>query len=77
MALSKTQTKRLGALLSVMFADREVPEDIIEDLKKEGYVELQGIVYVLSYKGKDEKTRLCTLSGLNIFYQSEGKKKAG
>lgn len=75
MALSKTQTKRLGSLLSVMFADREVPKEIIDDLEGDGFVKLQGTSYVLTDKGKDEKTRLCTLSGLNIFYTSE--KKAG
>lgn len=71
MALSKTQTKRLGSLLSVMFKDGELPKDVIDELLKEGFVELQGVSYILSEKGRDERLRLCTLAGLNILYSSE------
>lgn len=78
MALSKTQTKRLGGLLSVMFKE-DVPAEHIEILIKEGYVLNGGDAlkkeYVLSEKGLDEKTRLCTLAGLNIMYSSEVKQK--
>ena len=30
MALSKTQTKRLGSLLSIMFEDGDLPEPILD-----------------------------------------------
>ena len=70
MALSKTQTKRLGGILSIMFGD-EMPSNLLTDLIKEGYVEIVGDKVELSDKGKDEKNRLCTLAGLNIMYQSE------
>lgn len=70
MALSKTQTKRLGGILSVMFGD-EMPSDLLNGLIQEGYVEIKGDKAVLSEKGLDEKNRLCTLAGLNIMYQSE------
>tara|TARA_B100000085_G_C18537343_1_gene510538 strand:- start:76 stop:327 length:252 start_codon:yes stop_codon:yes gene_type:complete len=70
MALSKTQTKRLGGLLSVMFKD-SLPSEVLTDLIREGYVEVIENDCILSDKGKDEKTRLCTLAGLNINYKSE------
>lgn len=70
MALSKTQTKRLGGILSVMFGD-EIPDNLINILIQEGYVEISGDKAVLSAKGLDEKNRLCTLAGLNIMYKSE------
>jgi hypothetical protein len=70
MALSKTQTKRLGGILSIMFGD-EMPSNLLTDLIKDGYVEVVGDKAELSDKGKDEKNRLCTLAGLNIMYQSE------
>ena len=70
MALSKTQTKRLGSILSVMFGD-EMPDDMITNLIQEGYVLIKGEKAVLSEKGLDEKNRLCTLAGLNIMYKSE------
>lgn len=70
MALSKTQTKRLGGILSVMFGD-EMPSDVLTLLIKEGFVEIHDDRAVLSAQGKDEKNRLCTLAGLNIMYKSE------
>lgn len=70
MALSKTQTKRLGGILSIMFGD-EMPSDLLNELIKEGFVVIKGDTAHLSDKGKDEKNRLCTLAGLNIMYQSE------
>ena len=70
MALSKTQTKRLGGILSVMFGDK-MPSDVLTLLIKEGFVEIQNDTAVLSAQGKDEKNRLCTLAGLNIMYKSE------
>tara|TARA_R100000544_G_C2168373_1_gene31011 strand:+ start:173 stop:403 length:231 start_codon:yes stop_codon:yes gene_type:complete len=72
MALSKTQTKRLGGILAVMFKD-SLPSDMLTDLIKQGYIKLMGQDYVLTDKGLDEKNRLCTLSGLNIMYSSEKK----
>ena len=70
MALSKTQTRRLGGILSVMFGD-EMPSDMINGLIQDGYVEIHGDKAILSDKGLDEKNRLCTLAGLNILYKSE------
>ena len=74
MALSKTQTKRLGSLLSVMFQDGKLPEPILRELEQDRFVELKGVTYQLTEKGRDEKTRLCTLAGLNILYSSEKSK---
>ena len=70
MALSKTQNKRLGSLLSIMFND-SVPSDIVNDLIKDGYLEVIENDFKLTEKGLDEKNRLCTLAGLNITYRSE------
>jgi len=77
MALSKTQTKRLGAILTVMFGD-EIPSDLLTSLVTEGYLKVDSSLqsvnnYILTAKGKDEKNRLCTLAGLNIMYTSEKK----
>jgi len=72
MALSKTQTKRLGGILAVMFGE-SLPNEIISDLIEQGFVKLSGQEYTLTEKGLDEKNRLCTLSGLNIMYKSERK----
>ena len=74
MALSKTQTKRLGGILSVMFGD-SIPSENLTELIKEGYIKLEGQNYKLTDLGMSEKNRLCTLSGLNIKYQSEQKKE--
>ncbi len=72
MALSKTQNRRLGALLSVMFAE-ELTEDDLEDVLKDNYVQEKEGQFKITQKGLDEKNRLCTLAGLNIKYQSETK----
>ena len=72
MALSKTQNRRLGALLSVMFAE-ELTEDDLEDVLKDKYVQEKEGQFKITQKGLDEKNRLCTLAGLNIKYQSETK----
>ena len=69
MALSKTQNKRLGSILGVMFND-SLSEEILNSLTNEGYIKLKDSKYVLTDKGLDEKQRLCTLSGLNIMYSS-------
>lgn len=74
MALSKTQTKRLGGILSVMFGD-EMPSELITELIKDGYIIIENDKAVLSDKGLDEKNRLCTLAGLNIMYKSERQDK--
>ena len=74
MALSKTQTKRLGGILSVMFGD-SIPSENLTELIKEGYIELEGQNYKLTELGKSEKNRLTTLCGLNIKYSSEKKKE--
>jgi hypothetical protein len=71
-ALSKTQTKRLGGILSVMFGD-EIPSDNLTDLIQHGYIKVDGQSYRLTDKGLDEKNRLTTLCGLNIKYTSEKK----
>lgn len=72
MALSKTQNKRLGSLLSVMFND-EIPSDILNGLIKEGFVEVVENDFKMTPAGISEKNRLCTLAGLNIKYNSEKK----
>tara|TARA_R100000426_G_scaffold78794_1_gene56385 strand:+ start:5245 stop:5475 length:231 start_codon:yes stop_codon:yes gene_type:complete len=72
MALSKTQNRRLGALLSVMFAE-ELTEDDLEDVIKDGLVVNSEGLFKVTKKGLDEKNRLCTLAGLNIKYSSEKK----
>jgi len=71
-ALSKTQTKRLGGILTVMFGD-DIPSDLLTSLITEGYIKVNGQNYDLTEKGLDEKNRLCTLAGLNIMYSSEKK----
>lgn len=73
MALSKRQNKRLGAILSVMF-DEETPEEHLQEIVKEGYVENKNGDITLTAKGLDEKNRLCTLAGLNIKYSTEKEK---
>ena len=72
MALSKTQTKRLGGILTIMFGD-DIPSDLLTNLITDGYIVVNGQNYELTDKGKDEKNRLCTLAGLNIMYSSEKK----
>lgn len=72
MALSKTQTKRLGGILTVMFGD-DIPSDLLTSLITDGYIRVDGQKYNLTDKGLDEKNRLCTLAGLNIMYSSEKK----
>ena len=75
MALSKTQNKRLGTILSVMFKE-ESPRDLLTDVIAEGFVEEIDNSFQLTDKGVDEKNRLCTLAGLNIKYRSEKKEQA-
>ncbi len=72
MALSKTQTKRLGGILTLMFGD-DIPSDLLTSLITDGYIKVNGQKYDLTEKGLDEKNRLCTLAGLNIMYSSEKK----
>ena len=72
MALSKTQTKRLGGILTLMFGD-DIPSDLLTTLITDGYIKGNGQKYDLTEKGLDEKNRLCTLAGLNIMYSSEKK----
>lgn len=74
MALSKTQNRRLGTLLAVMFAE-ELTEEDVQDVIREGLVVVEADDFYLTAKGLDEKNRLCTLAGLNIKYQSEIKKE--
>jgi len=72
MALSKTQNRRLGAILSVML-DESPPEDAVQSIVSDGFAEKLDQRTVLTAKGLDEKNRLCTLAGLNIKYSSEKK----
>lgn len=74
MALSKTQNKRLGLILSVMFND-DTPEELLTDVIKDGFIEKIDNNFQLTDKGIDEKSRLCTLSGLNIKYSNEKAKQ--
>ena len=73
MALSKTQNKRLGGILTVMFKE-ELPQEVEQELVQEGFVEKNDSDIQLTDKGLEEKNRLCTLAGLNIKYSSERKK---
>ena len=73
MALSQTQNKRLGGILTVMFKE-ELPQEVEQELVQEGFVEKNDSDIQLTDKGLDEKNRLCTLAGLNIKYSSERKK---
>ena len=75
MALSKTQTKRLGGILSVMFGD-SIPSELLTELIKDGYIIIEGDKAIMSEKGLDEKNRRCTLAGLYIMYESERKEKS-
>ena len=72
MSLSKTQNKRLGILLSVMFSE-ELTEEDIEEVIDQGLVEKVHDNFLITEAGLSEKNRLCTLAGLNIRYQSEKK----
>ena len=74
MALSKTQNKRLGVILNVMFKE-ETPTALLQDVVQLGFVEKVDDTFQLTDKGVDEKNRLCTLSGLNIKYSTEKKEK--
>ena len=74
MALSKTQSKRLGAILSVMF-NEDAPVDALAEIIQDGYVEKDGESLKLTEKGNDERNRLSTLAGLNIRYRSEREAK--
>ena len=74
MALSRTQTRKLGILLSIMFGD-DLDDSYIQEMIEGGYVKLEGRDYKLTETGLSEKNRLCTLCGLNIKYQSEKKEK--
>tara|TARA_B100000212_G_C27368387_1_gene531398 strand:- start:1698 stop:1940 length:243 start_codon:yes stop_codon:yes gene_type:complete len=71
-ALSKTQNKRLGILLSVMFAE-ELTDDDVKEVVEQNLVEKVHGNYMITEKGLSEKNRLCTLAGLVIRYQSEKK----
>ena len=75
MALSKTQTKRLGGLLSVMFKEESMPSEVLNALVKEGLVELKNGGAILTDSGNDERRRLLTLAGMNIAYNSEREEK--
>ena len=70
MALSKTQSRRLGAILSVMF-NEDAPTEAVAEIIEQGYVEKDGNNLKLTAKGNDERNRLSTLAGLNIKYRSE------
>lgn len=72
MALSKTQQKRLGSILGFMF-NQDMPSEVVTNLVKDGYVEVDGESFKLTPKGLDEKNRLTTLAGLSIVYKSEKK----
>lgn len=76
MALSKTQTKKLGGLLSIMFQEETMPSDVLNELIKQGLVELKNDTAILTDQGNDERRRLSTLAGLNIAYSSERKEKS-
>ena len=74
MALSNKQSKRLGAIISVVF-EEDLPKGIDAELTQDGFIKPTdkaiGYEFSLTEKGLDEKNRLCTLAGLNIKYRSE------
>ena len=70
MALSKTQNRRLGMLLSVMFME-DLTEDDLQEVINDQLVEEKDGLFKVTEKGLSEKNRLCTLAGLNIKYSSE------
>lgn len=70
MALSKTQNRRLGMLLSVMFME-DLTEDDLKEVIDDQLVEEKDGSFKVTTKGLSEKNRLCTLAGLNIKYSSE------
>tara|TARA_Y100001972_G_C7646355_1_gene324866 strand:+ start:1639 stop:1863 length:225 start_codon:yes stop_codon:yes gene_type:complete len=70
MALSKTQTKRLGGLLQVTF-NNELPQQVTNELVEKGFVKTDNGNTSLTEKGLDERKRLTTLAGLNITYQGK------
>ena len=74
MALSNKQSKRLGAIISVVF-EEDLPSGSENELISEGFITANnkaiGYGYNITEKGLDEKNRLCTLAGLNIKYASE------
>ena len=74
MALSNKQSKRLGAIISVVF-EEDLPNGLDKDLVSDGFIRPTNVAigyeYTLTDKGLDEKNRLCTLAGLNIKYKSE------
>jgi len=74
MALSKTQSRRLGAILSVMFKEN-APNEAVTEVIADGYVVKDGDNLVLTEKGNDERNRLSTLAGLNIKYATERQSK--
>ena len=55
MALSKTQNKRLGVILSVMFKE-ETPQELLQEVLEHGFVEKVDNTFQLTDKGIDEKT---------------------
>tara|TARA_R100000808_G_C2050593_1_gene86311 strand:- start:61 stop:414 length:354 start_codon:yes stop_codon:yes gene_type:complete len=79
MALSNKQSKRLGAIISVVF-EEDLPSGFDKELEKDGFIaptnNAIGYEYRLTEKGLDEKNRLATLAGLNIKYQSERDRNA-
>lgn len=70
MPLSKTQRRRLGTILSVMF-NEDTPKNLLTQVVSDGFVEEKNNTAAITAKGLDEKNRLCTLAGLNIKYKSE------
>lgn len=78
LALSNKQSKRLGAIISVVF-EEQLPDEADKDLLSNGFItetnRAIGYEYQLTEKGIDEKNRLATLAGLNIKYQSERNKE--
>ena len=79
MALSNKQSKRLGAIISVVF-EEDLPSGFDKELVKDGFIaptnKAIGYEYTLTDKGLDEKNRLATLAGLNIRYATEKKRDA-
>ena len=56
MALSKTQTRKLGILLGIMFGE-ELDDIYIQEMIEGGYVKLEGRDYKLTEAGLSEKKK--------------------
>ena len=82
MALSRTQSRRLGGIITLVFGETP-PEEVMRELYSMEMEESENNRLYLTSRGINEKNRLCTLAGLVIrqsqeeraFRRSDGKGK--